>query len=231
MVPRVEHSGVALPAAETFPFSFPSFNCMRAPHLPALLALAAIVACGGADTTVPAAKVVSRVTITGANTTLDVGQTATLSAAAFEASGVQITSPGTTIWSSSATGVTTVDQVGKLTAIGAGSATITADIARVKGTINVTVNLAGGASKDTIFTLPTQWLPAFVIISVGQSVVFRFGGSITHNAIFSKFNVPGAPIDIGNAANQTFVRTFNARGRFPFECTLHNGMVGEITVN
>ena len=206
MVPRVEHSGVALPAAEAFLFSFLSFNCMRAPHLPALLALAAIVACSGADTTVPAAKVVSRVAITGAITILDVGQTATLSAAAFEASGAQITSPGSTIWSSSATGVTTVDQSGKVTAIGAGSATITADIAGVKGTISVRVNLAGGASKDTIVTLPTQWIPAFVTISVGQSVVFRFGGGITHNAIFS--NVPGAPIDIGNSANQTFLRTF-----------------------
>lgn len=85
-------------------------------------------------------------------------------------------------------------------------------------------------AKDTIFTLPTQWLPAFVTINAGQAVVFQFGGGIAHNAIFSKFGVAGAPADILPATNQSFSRTFNTRGKYPFECTLHAGMVGEITV-
>lgn len=194
--------------------------------------LVALAACGGSDgggTTTPV-KVVSRVTVTAANAAINPGETLQLTAAAFDNAGAQITSPGSFVWSTSSTTVASVDQSGKVAGIAAGTAIITADLSGVKGTISVKVNLSATTAKDTIFTLPDRWVNPFLTIKVGESVVFTFGGGIQHNAIFSKFNVAGSPADIGNFKDQSFTRTFNTRGKFPFECTLHNGMVGEITV-
>jgi plastocyanin len=204
---------------------------MRFTSLVAFL-LVGLAACGGSDgggTTTPV-RVVSRVTVTAPTTTINPGETVQLSAAAFDNAGAQISNPGNFVWSTSSTTVASVDQTGKVAGIAAGTAIVTADLSGVRGTLSVKVNLSATTVKDTIFTLPAQWVPAFLTINVGESVVFTFGGGIQHNAIFSKFNVAGSPPDIGNFTNQSFTRTFNTRGKFPFECTLHNGMVGEITV-
>lgn len=190
-------------------------------------ALAILAACGGSDSTT-VTPTVTRVAVTGPSTTLNVGQSTILSAAAFGTSGTQITGAGSAAWSSSAASVASVDQAGKVTGVGAGSATITADIAKVKGTFTLTVSAPVLAAKDTIFTQPTRWSPPFVTINVGGTVIFAFGGGIQHNAIFNK--VTGAPADIGIFKDQVFARTFNTKGSFPFVCTIHDGMVGEITV-
>jgi plastocyanin len=159
-----------------------------------------------------------------------VGQTAQLTASAFTAAGASVASPSFT-WSSSASSVALVDQAGLVRGVSAGTATISAQSSGVTGSTLVVVSAVSVPSaKDTIFTLPAQWVPSFITINAGQSVVFQFGGGIAHNAIFSKFNVAGSPADIQAATNATFSRTFNTRGKFPFECTLHTGMVGEITV-
>ena len=189
--------------------------------------LAILVGCGGADST-NVAPAITRVTVTGPSTTLNAGQFTTLSAAAFGASGVQITGAGAPTWSSSAAAVAAVDQAGKVTGIAAGTATITANIATVKGAFTLTVMAPVPAAKDTIITQPTRWLPPFVTIPVGGTVIFVFGGGIQHNAIFNK--VTGAPADIAISRDQVFARTFNTKGSFPFVCTIHDGMVGEITV-
>jgi len=191
-------------------------------------ALATLAACGGSDST-SITPTVTRVAVTGPSTTLNVGQSTNLSAAAYGATGTQITGAGAATWSTSAASVASVDQAGKVTGVGAGSATITAAITNVKGTFTVTVvNAPVPASKDTIFTQPTRWSPPFVTINVGGTVIFAFGGGIQHNAIFNK--VAGAPADIGIFKDQVFARTFNTKGSFPFVCTIHDGMVGEITV-
>ena len=190
-------------------------------------ALAILAACGGSDSTT-VTPTVTRVAVTGPSTTLNVGQSTNLSAAAFGTSGTQITGAGSAAWSSSAASVASVDQAGKVTGVGAGSATITADLAKVQGTFSLTVSAPVLAAKDTIFTQPTRWSPPFVTINVGGTVIFAFGGGIQHNAIFNK--VTGAPADIGIFKDQMFARTFNTKGSFPFVCTIHDGMVGEITV-
>ena len=205
---------------------------MRVQQLTAVFALivpvlAILAACGGSDSTT-VTPTVTRVAVTGPSTTLNVGQSTILSATAFGASGTQITGAGAAAWNSSAASVASVDQAGKVTGVGAGSATITAAIANVKGTFTLTVSAPVLAAKDTIFTQPTRWLPPFVTINVGGTVIFAFGGGIQHNAIFNK--VAGAPLDIQNDKDKVFARTFNTKGTFPFVCTIHDGMVGEITV-
>ena len=221
--------GSDLPAAVAFPFPFSVVRRMRIFHLPALLALAAVASCGGSDSTTPVAKVVSRLSVSAANTTLTVGQTATLTAAAFEASGPQITNPGTINWTSCATTVGSVDQAGRVTALGGGSTTITASIAGVNGTLPIAVNPAGAVSKDTIFTPGIAFSPNTLVVKVGATVVFALGFDGTgHDVSFGTKTCSLAYIPV--TARQYVGRTFSTAGTFPYTCPTHPEMTGTITV-
>ena len=121
------------------------FSRMRFRSCLAVVGVALLGGCGGSDGSSTAVRSVAKVTVVGSSTTLNVGQTTQLTATATDASGATITNPGVVLWTSSATTVATVDQTGKVTAVGAGTATVTADAAGVKGTLNIKVNLVGGA--------------------------------------------------------------------------------------
>ena len=215
--------GADLQNTVAIPFSFNRASRMRFSYLPALLALVALASCGGSDSTTPPAKVVSRVTVAAASTTLNVGQSTTLAAAAFEASGAQITNPGTTTWSSSATTLVGVDQAGKVTAVGGGSATITADIAGVKGTLLMRVN------KDTIFTAGIAFSPNTLTVPVGATVIFMLGfDGIGHDVLFAAKT--GSPAYIPVSVRKPVPVTFSTAGNFPYSCPTHPEMTGVITV-
>ena len=108
-----------------------------------LLPLVAL-ACGGSSSTGTQAPIIAHVVVT-APATLNVGQTATARATPTDGANAAITSGVTVVWSSSTTTVATIDQAGTITAVGAGTTTITADISGVKGTASVKVNLVPGA--------------------------------------------------------------------------------------
>ena len=201
---------------------------MRLSKLPSVVAVAVIASCGGSDATTPA-KVVSRVTVTGPSSTLNVGQTTTLVAAAFDASGASFTNPGATTWSSSAATVAGVDQSGKATAAGAGSATITADIGGVKGTFMLTVRTAAVA-KDTIVTIGmTAFSPTFLTVPRGATVVFALGfDGIGHDVQFAA--KAGAPDYIVLSVRKNVPVTFPLAGDFSYTCPTHPQMTGVITV-
>ena len=80
------------------------------------------------------------VTVTPSSRTLTVGQTVTLSATARDAGGTVIAGAPIT-WSSSNTAVATVSSSGVVSAVGAGSATITATSGTASGTSAITVTL------------------------------------------------------------------------------------------
>ena len=118
---------------------------MRLPILSLVAAVGIAAACGGSDLVMPA-TLVRKVAVTGTATTLSVGQTTTLTATGLDANGAVVSNPGSTIWTTNATTVATVDQTGKVTAVGAGTTVITADIADVQGTYTIKVSLAGTTS-------------------------------------------------------------------------------------
>jgi plastocyanin len=93
---------------------------------------------------------------------------------------------------------------------------------------------AGAPSEPTapavqdVYTLPASFTPVAVTIRVGGTVRFNFGGGIPHNVIFAPAS--GRPADIDITPSGIVSRTFATRGRFPYECTLHDGMIGEVNV-
>jgi plastocyanin len=85
------------------------------------------------------------------------------------------------------------------------------------------------AASDTVNANPDiSFSPQVITIKVGATVAYVFG-SLGHNVIFNA--VTGAPDDIvGVNSNTVISRTFNTAGTFPYQCTIHAGMTGSITV-
>ena len=90
---------------------------------------------GGGGTTAPT---VATVTVSPTSATLAVGATQQLTAAPKSAAGVDITGKSTS-WSSATPAVATVSTAGLVTAVGPGSATLTATIDGVSGSSTITV--------------------------------------------------------------------------------------------
>ncbi len=88
-------------------------------------------------------------------------------------------------------------------------------------------------------TADLQFTPREFTVSVGDSVTFVFG-SVSHSVEFQKgeelkayyggASSAGAPANVDVSANATAVRAFPTKGSFKYRCTVHAGMLGEITV-
>ena len=72
------------------------------------------------------------------------------------------------------------------------------------------------------------FVPNQISIARGASVTWVFG-AVDHNVTFG--GAAGAPSDIGPTRNDEVSRTFNTAGTFPYTCTLHPGMSGQVAVS
>ncbi|MEP6733634.1 MAG: Ig-like domain-containing protein [bacterium] len=198
-------------------------------NLAVIVLIGVATACGSSSDGGTKAPTVSRVTIAGSATPLNVGQSTQLTATATDASGTTLTNVGSTIWTSVVPSIAAVDQTGKVTAVSAGSGSVSADIAGVKGTFNVKV-VAQSSSKDTIFTIGiASFSPNTITIAKGASVVFSLGMDGTgHDVRFAA--AAGAPADIPVVVRQNVPRTFDVAGTFNYICPTHPQMTGTITV-
>jgi len=121
-------------------------------HSAVVLLVSLLVACSGSDggsttpttptggggTTPPAPAAVATVTVSPASCTLTTGASCTLAAATKDAAGNTLTGR-TTSWTTSAATVATVSTTGVVTAVAAGTATITATSEGKTGTATITV--------------------------------------------------------------------------------------------
>lgn len=188
----------------------------------------ALACSGGGDSTAPDANAgVASVSLNVTSAQLGVGQSMQLVATPLTGTGT-VTS-GSATWSSSASAVASVSANGLVTAVAAGTATITATVSGRTGTATITVSGGGGALPLAAeVTMPgNTFSPFLTTIGVGGTVTFRFG-SVDHNVIFALFT--GRPTDIQITRNVNIGRTFNTKGLFPYDCTVHPGMSGQIEV-
>lgn len=89
----------------------------------------------------------------------------------------------------------------------------------VKPTASASVE--AGANSN-VFT------PATVDITAGGTVTWTFGAR-AHDVNFA--GTSGAPADVPVTTNAQVARTFNTKGSFGYDCTLHSGMVGTVRVH
>ncbi|MCU0633713.1 MAG: Ig-like domain-containing protein [Gemmatimonadaceae bacterium] len=205
---------------------------MRAPHVVTatlLTSLALLAACGDDASTDPPAPALTSVTVTPPSASVAVGATSQLNAQALDQNGTVF--PGATVaWSTGAATIATVSAAGLVTGVAPGTATITAtatsgSVTRTgTSTITVTAPVAGavvaGAAANT-FT------PADLTIAVNGTVTWTFGAR-PHNVVFG--TTAGAPANVPITSNATVSRTFPTAGTFTYDCTLHSGMRGTVTV-
>jgi plastocyanin len=84
------------------------------------------------------------------------------------------------------------------------------------------------ATNAVTATSSDSFSPGSIVVSVGTTVTWTFE-SVGHNVTFN--TVAGAPPSIlGTNANTTRTATFSAAGTFPYQCTIHPGMTGTVTV-
>jgi|GEM_PF-6670423 len=154
---------------------------------------AAVISCGGggADAgsggtpgpTTPTTPTVATVTVTPATNTLIIGATAQLAAAATTSAGTAV-SGLTTTWSSSAQGVATVSGTGLVTAVAAGTATISATMGGVSGTAALVVQAAAFTPQAATTLSGTQafqtvTIPAGVTVTATSNLDLTVAGAAT----------------------------------------------------
>ncbi len=84
------------------------------------------------------------------------------------------------------------------------------------------------ATNAVTATTSDSFSPGSIVVAVGTTVSFTFQ-AVAHNVTFNA--VAGAPASIGGSnANTTLSVTFNTAGTFPYQCTIHPGMTGTVTV-
>jgi plastocyanin len=92
----------------------------------------------------------------------------------------------------------------------------------------------GPTRPDTldVFTPGNLFSPTSAEIRVGGTIRWRISESPDgrgHNVVFSG-NAPGKPADIPIVKGVTVPRTFSRTGTFPYTCTIHPGMDGDVVV-
>lgn len=164
---------------------------------------------------------------------LGAGNTQAITVSAYDTQNALIVNPGTPTFSVSPSGVAEVDGQGVVLAVSQGSATVNVSltVGTVTKTAAVAVNVTGTlpSSADVIASSGDYtFTPKNVAIARGGSVTWTFGG-LEHTVTFT--NTAGAPASINSGGYSTAIsRTFTAAGNFAYNCTLHQGMSGQVVV-
>lgn len=182
-----------------------------------------LLACGGGEPT--ASDGIASVRMNANAIALFEGQKEQLAASARDAAGMPVVSAPMTVWSSGNGAIASVTQSGEVTAVSNGQTDIYATIGSKRGATRVTV---GEPPVSVLVSMPgNSFTPYTSTIKVGGVVRFEFPQT-PHNVIFAPKT--GAPSDIQSTANATISKIFNSVGLFPYDCTLHDGMKGEVNV-
>ncbi|MGQ0766885.1 MAG: cupredoxin domain-containing protein [Gemmatimonadota bacterium] len=191
----------------------------------ALCVAATLAACGGGEGGPTGSGGVASVRMVATTIMIFPGQTEQLAATPLDANGAQVAGAGNPIWRSSNTSVASVTAAGVVTGVTVGTTDVTASFGSVTGTTRVTV---AAIPMTALVSMPgLTFTPFRTFIRRGGTVQFEFP-QLPHNVIFA--SRAGAPADIQITSNVRLSRTFATAGLFPYDCTLHPGMSGEVEV-
>jgi len=192
------------------------------------------VGCGGGNGPGPGPSeaVLTTLEVTPATATLFTvapGNTATLSVVAKDQDGQTMSGLGSASFSSDNGAVASVSDIGTITAVGAGTARITASLTAgsvtKSGTATVTAQAASASGAVTTPSLAFQ--PSTVDVQAGGTVGWTFG-STAHTVTFT---TGGAPADVPELQDGSASRAFPNNGSFSYRCTIHPQMTGAVRVH
>lgn len=160
-----------------------------------------------------------------------IGETRVLTATVRDASQNELTGE-TVTWSTANAQVVSLSATTghsvTATAVGDGTARVTARAGSVSGNIDLTVASSGFPNSASVTASSTlAFVPGSVDIAAGGTVTWTF--QLLHNVTFG--SQAGAPANIGNTSSGSVSRTFNQAGDFPYQCTIHPGMTGTVHVH
>lgn len=78
-------------------------------------------------------------------------------------------------------------------------------------------------AEGDIVVVDNDFEPGDLEVAVGDTVTWVWDGRAPHNVV-------GEGFDSGVQSDGTFEHTFEEPGTYSYECTLHGGMTGEVTV-
>ena len=202
---------------------------MRIAAVCLMVAAGVVSGCSGDDDpTPPVTSVFTTLDVTPTAPTVVVGQTQTLTVSAKDQNGAAMSGLTTSFTSSDQTKAT-VTNAGVVSGVAAGTAriTVTGTIGSVTKTQNVDVTVSGSAptNASVAATAGNQFTPGSVTIARNGSVSWSF--AILHNVTFTTAN---SPANIPDTATGSVSRTFPNAGTFAYQCTIHSGMNGSVTV-
>jgi Bacterial Ig-like domain (group 2) len=172
---------------------------------------AAVMACKNVSS--PTAPSLSTVAITGNSSLTSIGQTSQLTAVATLSDGTSQQNVTTTAtWQSSSPAVATVSNAGLVTAVAAGTTTITATYQAKSGTFNVTVTIAPAPFSSLAGTWVGTWNDNIYNVSGSLTATFAVTGStvsatgVIGLGVFGMSNEGGT--GVGTISGQTLNFTF-----------------------
>ncbi|MFI5245122.1 MAG: plastocyanin/azurin family copper-binding protein [Gemmatimonadales bacterium] len=198
---------------------------------PLTLALLVATACSGGGSPTQSGgspPVLASLGVSAPGNTLAIGGTMQLSTSPLDQYGAPFQT--TVSWTSGSLFVATITGGGLVSGVAGGQAYMYAHGGSLTDSTLVTVVTGAYPSSALVYMLPYAYSPVQTDITLGGTVQFVFP-SLGHNVFFNA-TPAGAPADIpGNVVNQTFARTFNTKGSFVYNCTIHPGMTGTIVVH
>ena len=209
---------------------------MRVLNLAPAFAVIAIVACGGGGdggTNPPPPATVQSVSLSRTSALLEPSESVTLTATPRDGSGNALAGKAVTWSANPSTGTVSLAPNGSsvtVTGSAVGQATITATVDQVSSTpMTVTVsNSIPTAADVSVGSGGNAFSPDQTDIKAGGTVTYTWAGG-PHNVTFSS---PPAPVaNSGDRTSGTFQVTFAQAGTYNYQCTIHAGMKGTVTVH
>ena len=157
------------------------------------------------------------------------GNMDTLSVVAKDQNGLVMSGVGSPSFSSDNAAVATVTSAGIITAVGPGTAQVTASLTEGGATASAVtiVTVEAAATAAGVEAPAFVFQPKTVDVSAGGNVTWTFG-SIHHTVTFTSV---GAPADIPEFTDGSASRTFPSSGTYNYRCAIHSAMTGTVRVH
>ncbi len=194
--------------------------------IPAAIMLLSAAGCGESG---PSGSFTLEVTpLTSSLFTAAPGNTVELAVATRDEAGT-VVAGGIRSFTTSAPGVATVTDAGTVTAVGVGTAEITTAVTMndVTKTAVTAVTVQAAPAAETVTAPALSFTPEEVDVQLGGVVTWTMA-DVPHTVAFTG---AGAPADLPQLQNTSGSRTFTVSGTYPYRCTLHPSMSGEVRVH